>query len=49
MSKLFRLHRTSLLLPSVKTVFDGIGWTWDMETSGISNFDLFAELVRGIE
>ena len=48
-SKLFKRHRPSLLLPGVKAVFDGIGWTWDTETAGISNFEDFRKLVQGIE
>jgi hypothetical protein len=48
-SKLFRVHRLSLLLPGVKAVFDGIGWTWEMDTAGINSFEDFEELVHGIE
>jgi len=47
--KLFKHHRPSLLLPGVKAVFDGIGWNWDTKTIGISNFEDFSELVKGIE
>jgi hypothetical protein len=48
-SKLFKHHRPSLFLPGVKAVFDGIGWNWDTKTIGISNFEDFRELVKGIE
>jgi hypothetical protein len=48
-SKLLKVHRLSLLLPGVKAVFDGVAWTWDPKTAGVSTFEEFAELVRGIE
>jgi len=48
-SKLFKVHRLSNLLPGVKAVFDGVGWTCETNTAGISNFAEFAELVLGIE
>lgn len=49
MPKLFKCHSLSELLPGVKAVFKGIGWTLDMETAGIRNFEDFEELLRGIE
>jgi len=48
-SKLFKDHRLSKLLPGIKAVFDGIGWKWETETAGISNFEEFAELLYGID
>jgi len=48
-SKLFKNHRLSEFLPGVKAVFDGIGWKWETETVGISNFEEFADLVCGID
>ncbi|MFZ3149897.1 MAG: hypothetical protein WA137_12780 [Methanothrix sp.] len=48
-SRLFTDHRLSILLPGVKAIFDGIGWTWDTEIAGISNFEDFTKLVKGIE
>jgi len=48
-SKLFTIHRLSALLPSMKTVFDGIGWSWDTGLPGINSFDDFDKLVHGIE
>ncbi len=48
-SKLFTVHRLSMLLPGVKTVFEGAGWTWETKTLGMRSFEEFADLVRGIE
>ena len=48
-AKLFKVHRLSPLVPGVKTVFDGAGWTWETNTAGMRTFEEFAELVRGIE
>lgn len=48
-SKLFKLHRPLLLLPGIKIVFEGIGWTWDTEIPGARNLDEFAKLICGIE
>jgi len=48
-SKLFKVHRLSRFLPSVKAVFDGVGWTWDTDTVGMRTFQEFTELLLGIE
>jgi hypothetical protein len=48
-SRLFTVHRLSLLLPGVKAVFDGIGWTCETDTTGMRTFEEFVDLVRGIE
>lgn len=47
--KLFKVHRLSLLLPGVKAVLNGVWPTWETDTPGISNFEDFSKLVRGIE
>lgn len=48
-SEIFRHHRLSRLLPGVKAVFEGVGWTWDSNTAGMRSVEEFAELLRGIE
>lgn len=48
-TRIFVVHRLSRLLPAVKTVFEGVGWTWETGLAGINNFDDFEMLVRQIE
>lgn len=48
-SKLFKVHRLSLLLPGVKAVFGGVWKTWETDVAGITSYGNFAELVHGIE
>ncbi len=47
-SKLFSDHSLTALLPRMKAVFEGFGWTWEADTPGMTSFEDFAELVRGI-
>ncbi|MGO9122475.1 MAG: hypothetical protein ACLQPD_33280 [Desulfomonilaceae bacterium] len=48
-SKLFKVHRLSALLPGIKIIFDGVGWTWETDVPGMRTFQEFSELVEGIE
>jgi hypothetical protein len=47
--KLFTSHELTVLLTPVEAIFEGVGWKWDFEISGLKSFEEFAALVQEIE
>ncbi len=47
--RLLRTHHLSSLLPMVKSTYDVVGWTWQLEIEGLHTFEEFEMLVQELE
>lgn len=42
-------HRLSRLLPSLKQIFDAVGWKWELDIEGIKDYEEFQKFIEDFE